>query len=66
MGFSKRSSGPPRRPRNPVAKNVRTPLYKPRVEQDKRWREQVKQEERLPPEEAEEMVDKPDEEATDA
>jgi len=44
MGFSKRSSGPPRRPRNPVAKDVRTPLYKPRVEQDKRWQERLKHE----------------------
>jgi hypothetical protein len=37
MGISKRGSGAPRRPRNPIAKNVRTPQYKPRVEQDKRW-----------------------------
>lgn len=48
MGIGKRGSGPPRRPRNPVAKAVRTPLYKPRVEEDKRWRERVKQEEQLP------------------
>jgi len=41
MGFSKRTSGTPRRPRNPVAKDVRTPLYKPRVEQDKRWKERL-------------------------
>ncbi len=43
MGISKRGSGTPRRPRNPVAKDVRTPLYKPRVEQDKRWKERLKQ-----------------------
>lgn len=43
MGIGKRGSGPPRRPRNPVAKAVRTPLYKPRVEQDKRWKERVKE-----------------------
>ena len=41
MGIGKRGSGPPRRPRNPVAKAVRTPLYKPRVEQDKRWKERM-------------------------
>ena len=44
--MNKRASGPPRRPRNPIAKNVRTPLYKPRVEQDKRWQERVKDLER--------------------
>jgi hypothetical protein len=37
MGMGKRGSGPPRRPRNPVAKSVRTPRYRPRVEPDKRW-----------------------------
>lgn len=42
MSVGKRGSGPPRRPRNPVAKNVRTPLYKPRVEQDKRWQKKLK------------------------
>jgi hypothetical protein len=40
--MNKRASGPPRRPRNPIAKAVRTPLYKPRVEQDKRWKERIK------------------------
>ena len=40
--MSKRASGSPRRPRNPVAKNVRTPLYKPRVVPDKRWQERLK------------------------
>ena len=29
--MSKRASGPPRRPRNPIAKDVRTPKYRPRV-----------------------------------
>lgn len=42
MGIGKRGSGPPRRPRNPVAKAVRTPRYRPRVEQEKRWRERLK------------------------
>ena len=42
MSMSKRASGTPRRPRNPIAKNVRTPLYRPRVEQDKRWEERLK------------------------
>jgi len=43
VGFSKRGSGAPRRPRNPVAKNVRTPQYRPRVEQDKRWQDHLKE-----------------------
>ena len=30
--MSKRISGPPRRPRNPVARAVRTPQYRQRVE----------------------------------
>mgnify|MGYP005836383217 CR=1 FL=1 len=34
--MSKRVSGPPRRPRNPIAKNVRTPLYRQRVERDRK------------------------------
>ncbi|MEW6677727.1 MAG: hypothetical protein AB1421_07385 [Pseudomonadota bacterium] len=46
MGIGKRGSGPPRRPRNPVAKAVRTPLYRPRVEEDKRWKEKQKDLER--------------------
>ena len=37
--MAKRFSGPPRRPRNPVAKTVRTPLFKMRVVEDKRARE---------------------------
>jgi hypothetical protein len=32
----KRASGPPRRPRNPIARAVHTPLFKQRVEADKR------------------------------
>jgi hypothetical protein len=31
-----RKPSPPRRPRNPVARAVRTPLYRPRAEADKR------------------------------
>jgi|GEM_PF-1347536 len=34
--MSKRASGTPRRPRNPVAKAVRTPQFKSRVVPDKR------------------------------
>jgi hypothetical protein len=40
--MNKRASGPPRRPRNPVAKAVRSPQFKPRVVPDKRWQAQVK------------------------
>lgn len=36
---SKRASGTPRRPRNPVAKAVRTPLFKMQLVEDKRERE---------------------------
>jgi hypothetical protein len=60
MGIGKRGSGPPRRPRNPVAKDVRTPLYRPRVEEDKRWRVRVKQEEQQQPTESPEEVDMAD------
>jgi hypothetical protein len=38
----KRTSGPPRRPRDPVAKAVRTPRFKQQVVPDKRWREKQK------------------------
>ena len=38
----KRASGAPRRPRDPVAKAVRTPQYRPRVVPDKRWRDKLK------------------------
>jgi hypothetical protein len=41
---NKRASGTPRRPRNPVAKAVRTPLFKPQVVPDKRWKDRVKNE----------------------
>ncbi len=40
--MSKRISGPPRRPRNPVAKAVRTPAFKQQVVPDKRWRDRLK------------------------
>ncbi|MEW5769031.1 MAG: hypothetical protein AB1831_01580 [Pseudomonadota bacterium] len=42
MGTGKRASGPPRRPRNPVAKAVRTPAFKQRVVPDKRLQERLK------------------------
>jgi hypothetical protein len=35
--MSKRVSGPPRRPRKPVARAVRTPRYRQRVVEDKRF-----------------------------
>ncbi len=34
--MSKRVSGPPRRPRNPVARVVRTPTFRQRVERDRK------------------------------
>ncbi|WP_165873543.1 DUF7230 family protein [Parasulfuritortus cantonensis] len=37
--MAKRASGPPRRPRNPVAKAVRTPRFRMQVVEDKRERE---------------------------
>jgi hypothetical protein len=40
--MSKRISGTPRRPRSPVAKAVRTPAFKMRVVQDKRWPNKLK------------------------
>jgi len=39
--MNKRASGPPRRPRNPVAKAVRTPAFKQRVVPDKRWKNKL-------------------------
>jgi hypothetical protein len=48
--MSKRVSGPPRRPRNPIAKDVRSPKYRPRVVPDKRWGERLKDGARIPPE----------------
>lgn len=44
--MAKRISGPPRRPRNPVAKAVRTPAFRPRVVPDKRWQETLRQSEK--------------------
>ena len=41
--MSKRISGPPRRPKNPVAKAVRTPQFRQRVVPDKRWQERLKE-----------------------
>lgn len=41
--MSKRASSPPRRPRDPVAKAVRTPRFKQQVVPDKRWREREKE-----------------------
>lgn len=40
--MNKRASGPPRRPRNPVAKAVRTPAFRQRVVPDKRRESQLK------------------------
>jgi len=42
--MAKRGSGPPRRPRNPVAKAVRTPAFKMRVVPDKRWKTRLQEE----------------------
>ena len=44
--MAKRASGPPRRPRNPVAKAVRTPAFRQRVVPDKRWKESLRQSDR--------------------
>lgn len=41
--MSKRASGPPRRPRDPVAKAVRTPRFKQQVVPDKRWDDRLKE-----------------------
>ena len=51
----KRASGKPRRPRNPVAKAVRTPRFKQQVVPDKRWEERMKEKEK------EEVPDKSEE-----
>ena len=40
--MGKRGSGPPRHPRSPVAKAVRTPAFRMRVVQDKRWQHKLK------------------------
>jgi hypothetical protein len=42
--MGKRASSPPRRPRDPVAKAVRTPRFKQQVVPDKRWPERLKEE----------------------
>lgn len=41
--MNKRASGPPRRPRNPVAKAVRTPAFRQRVVPDKRWKTRLEE-----------------------
>jgi hypothetical protein len=41
--MNKRASGPPRRPRDPVAKAVRTPAFKMRVVPDKRWKAKLEE-----------------------
>jgi hypothetical protein len=46
--MNKRASGPPRRPRNPVAKAVRTPAFKQRVVPDKRRSAKLKDLEKIP------------------
>jgi hypothetical protein len=46
--MAKRVSGPPRRPRDPVAKAVRTPRFKQQVVPDKRWQERLKEVEEKP------------------
>lgn len=51
--MNKRGSGPPRHPRNPVAKAVRTPDFKMRVVPDKRWKEKLKDVEKTPDRERE-------------
>lgn len=52
--MNKRASGPPRRPRNPVAKAVRTPAFKQRVVPDKRWQTTLKEAEKDRSEKSEE------------
>jgi hypothetical protein len=49
--MNKRASGPPRRPRNPVAKAVRTPAFKTRVVPDKRWKHKLKESGKAPEDE---------------
>ena len=45
--MNKRGSGPPRRPRDPVAKAVRTPAFKQRVVPDKRWKTKLEDVEKV-------------------
>lgn len=47
--MGKRASSPPRRPRDPVAKAVRTPRFKQQVVPDKRWPERLKEKEETIP-----------------
>ncbi|MDD5388212.1 MAG: hypothetical protein PHD37_02630 [Gallionellaceae bacterium] len=47
--MNKRKSSPPRRPRDPVARAVRTPRFKQQVVPDKRWQERLKEKEDIPP-----------------
>lgn len=51
--MNKRASGPPRRPRNPVAKAVRTPAFRQRVVPDKRWQSTLKEVEKTQAEKTE-------------
>lgn len=46
--MNKRKSSPPRHPRDPVARAVRTPRFKQQVVPDKRWRERLKEKEEAP------------------
>lgn len=46
--MGKRVSSPPRRPRDPVARTVRTPRFKQQVVPDKRWRERLLENEETP------------------
>lgn len=64
--MSKRVSGPPRRPRNPVAKAVRTPAFRMQVVPDKRkkWpKHPAREEESAPIEGAENQAENLDEDA---
>jgi hypothetical protein len=56
--MNKRASGPPRRPRNPVAKAVRTPAFKQRVVPDKRWKAKLEEVEKASTDERAEEKDK--------
>ncbi|MCS6787207.1 MAG: hypothetical protein NZ524_09290 [Thiobacillaceae bacterium] len=60
--MGKRISGPPRRPRNPVARAVRTPLYRPRVQPNRKRRPPPGRDE-LEQALAEDEAEKEDEEA---
>ena len=45
--MNKRASGQPRRPRDPVAKAVRTPAFKQRMVPDKRWKTKLEEVEKV-------------------